>query len=68
MRVGVGGPFEGGVGPDRVREVAGRVAETGPDALVLADTIGVAGDLLVQEPQGLPAGPRRLGVALVIAT
>ena len=29
--------------------------------------IGVTGDLLVEEPQGLPARPGRLGVALVIA-
>ena len=37
-----GCPFEGEVGPDRVVEVAERVAEVEPDCLILADTIGVA--------------------------
>ena len=37
-----GCPFEGEVPEDRLREVLGRVADTGPDELALADTIGVA--------------------------
>ena len=42
LSVAFGCPFEGEVDPGWVLEVAGRVAETRPDALVLADTIGVA--------------------------
>jgi hydroxymethylglutaryl-CoA lyase len=37
-----GCPFEGEVAPARLRDVAQRVAEAGPDELGLADTIGVA--------------------------
>jgi hydroxymethylglutaryl-CoA lyase/(R)-citramalyl-CoA lyase len=36
-----GDPFEGRVEPERVLEIAARVAEAHPDELVLADTIGV---------------------------
>ena len=39
--VAFGCPFEGAVDPDRVIEIARRVAATGPDEIVLADTIGV---------------------------
>ncbi len=42
LSVAFGCPFEGEVDPARVLEIATRVAETGPNALVLADTIGVA--------------------------
>jgi isopropylmalate/homocitrate/citramalate synthase len=41
LSVAFGCPFEGAVDPDRVLEIARRVAATGPDELVLADTIGV---------------------------
>jgi len=37
-----GCPFEGEVPPERVVEIAGRVAGTGVDEIALADTIGVA--------------------------
>jgi isopropylmalate/homocitrate/citramalate synthase len=42
LSVAFGCPFEGEVDPERVVETAARVAEIRPDALVLADTIGVA--------------------------
>jgi hydroxymethylglutaryl-CoA lyase/(R)-citramalyl-CoA lyase len=42
LSVAFGCPFEGEVAPDRVVEIAGHVAEAGPDTIVLADTIGVA--------------------------
>jgi hydroxymethylglutaryl-CoA lyase/(R)-citramalyl-CoA lyase len=41
LSVAFGCPFEGAVDPDRVIEIARRVAATGPDEIVLADTIGV---------------------------
>ena len=41
LSVAFGCPFEGAVDPDRVLEIARRVAATGPDEIVLADTIGV---------------------------
>ena len=41
-RVAFGCPFEGAVDPDRVVELAERLAAAEPDELVLADTIGVA--------------------------
>ena len=37
-----GCPFEGYVAPDRIQRLAERLAEDGADAIVLADTIGVA--------------------------
>lgn len=37
-----GCPFEGEVDPQRVVDLAARVAEAGPDEIALADTIGVA--------------------------
>jgi len=42
LSVAFGCPFEGEVDPARVEEIAGRVAEVEPDAVILADTIGVA--------------------------
>jgi len=42
LSVAFGCPFEGEVEPDRVVEIAMQVAEAEPDALILADTIGVA--------------------------
>jgi isopropylmalate/homocitrate/citramalate synthase len=42
LSVAFGCPFEGEVDPDRVVELASRVAEATPDVIVLADTIGVA--------------------------
>jgi isopropylmalate/homocitrate/citramalate synthase len=36
-----GDPFEGKVGPEHVLDIAGRVAVSAPDEIVLADTIGV---------------------------
>jgi (R)-citramalyl-CoA lyase len=42
LSVAFGCPFEGEVDPDRVAKIAGQVAEVEPDALILADTIGVA--------------------------
>jgi isopropylmalate/homocitrate/citramalate synthase len=41
LSVAFGCPFEGAVDPDHVLEIARRVAATGPDEIVLADTIGV---------------------------
>jgi isopropylmalate/homocitrate/citramalate synthase len=40
--VSFGCPFEGRVDPGRVVELAAQVADAAPDAIVLADTIGVA--------------------------
>ena len=42
ISVAFGCPFEGRVDPDRVAQIAERVAASEPDELVLADTIGVA--------------------------
>ena len=62
LSVAFGCPFEGEVDPGWVLEVAGRVAETRPDALVLADTIGVAAPGATRElvarvaALGLPVG------------
>jgi hydroxymethylglutaryl-CoA lyase/(R)-citramalyl-CoA lyase len=42
LSVAFGCPFEGEVDPGRVLALARRIAEAGPDTLVLADTIGVA--------------------------
>jgi isopropylmalate/homocitrate/citramalate synthase len=41
ISVAFGCPFEGGVDPNRVVEIAERVAAADPDEIVLADTIGV---------------------------
>ena len=42
LSVAFGCPFEGEVDPATVGTIASRVAQAGPDTLVLADTIGVA--------------------------
>ena len=42
LSVAFGCPFEGEVDPDRVVDLATSVTEAEPDAIVLADTIGVA--------------------------
>jgi (R)-citramalyl-CoA lyase len=42
LSVAFGCPFEGEIDPGHVLELAGRAVEAGPDAIVLADTIGVA--------------------------
>jgi isopropylmalate/homocitrate/citramalate synthase len=42
LSVALGCPFEGEVDPGRVLALARRMADAGPDTLVLADTIGVA--------------------------
>ena len=42
LSVAFGCPFEGEVDPGWVLDVASRILESNPDALVLADTIGVA--------------------------
>ena len=42
LSVAFGCPFEGEVDPGRVAEIAASVAEVEPDAIILADTIGVA--------------------------
>ena len=42
LSVAFGCPFEGEVDPDRVVEIAEQVSEVEPDAVILADTIGVA--------------------------
>ena len=56
LSVAFGCPFEGEVDPGWVLEVAGRIAETNPDALVLADTIGVATPGAVRELTARVAG------------
>ena len=62
LSVAFGCPFEGEVDPGRVVEIAARIAEADPDALVLGDTIGVATPGAVRSliPQvtalGVPAG------------
>jgi len=61
LSVAFGCPFEGEVDPGRVLEVAGRIAESSPDTLVLADTIGVAAPTAVSE---LTARATELGVAV----
>ena len=47
-----GCPFEGRVDPGHVLELAGKVAASGPDELVLADTIGVGVPSQVRELVG----------------
>jgi len=48
LSVAFGCPFEGEVDPDRVLEIATNVADVEPDAVVLADTIGVASPAAVR--------------------
>jgi (R)-citramalyl-CoA lyase len=59
LSVAFGCPFEGEVDPGRVLALARRIAEAGPDTLVLADTIGVAGPGAVRS---LVARAAELGV------
>jgi (R)-citramalyl-CoA lyase len=62
ISVAFGCPFEGAVDPDRVVEIAERLAATEADELVLADTIGVATPTQVRNllervrALGLPVG------------
>jgi len=65
LSVAFGCPFEGAVDPGHVAALAERIAEAGPDALVLADTIGVA---VPREVRALtervtPLGPTRAAPA-----
>src|SRR5262245_5547584 len=48
LSVAFGCPFEGEVDPDHVLAIAERVADVEPDAVLLADTIGVAGPSAVR--------------------
>jgi isopropylmalate/homocitrate/citramalate synthase len=59
LSVAFGCPFEGAVDPDRVLEIAHRVAATGPDEIVLADTIGVG---VPSQVETLVAGVAAFGV------
>jgi hydroxymethylglutaryl-CoA lyase/(R)-citramalyl-CoA lyase len=59
LSVAFGCPFEGEVDPEHVAAIAGRIAEARPDALVLADTIGVAAPAAVRS---LVARTAELGV------
>jgi hydroxymethylglutaryl-CoA lyase/(R)-citramalyl-CoA lyase len=52
LSVAFGCPFEGEVDPERVLEVAAQVGEVAPDAIVLADTIGVASPSAVRSLVG----------------
>jgi len=52
LSVAFGCPFEGEVDPGRVVEIAERIAATGPDALVVADTIGAGTPSRVRELTG----------------
>jgi hydroxymethylglutaryl-CoA lyase/(R)-citramalyl-CoA lyase len=62
LSVAFGCPFEGEVDPGRVLALARRIAEAGPDTIVLADTIGVAAPGAVRSlvaraaELGLPVG------------
>ena len=58
ISVAFGCPFEGEVDEGRVLEIASQVAESRPDVLVLADTIGVAVPRQVRRlvPQALELG------------
>ena len=59
LSVVFGCPFEGEVQPKLVLEIAARIAETRPDTLVLADTIGVAAPTAVRS---LVTSAAKLGV------
>jgi hydroxymethylglutaryl-CoA lyase/(R)-citramalyl-CoA lyase len=56
-----GDPFEGRVEPGHVLEIAGRVATSNPDEIVLADTIGVGVPTQVRE---LVAGVAEHGITV----
>jgi isopropylmalate/homocitrate/citramalate synthase len=55
LSVAFGCPFEGEVAAARVLELVERVADAAPDAIVLADTIGVAAPSRVRELVGRTA-------------
>jgi isopropylmalate/homocitrate/citramalate synthase len=59
LSVAFGCPFEGAVEPGRVLEIARRVAATGPDEIVLADTIGVG---VPSQADALVSGTAAFGV------
>jgi len=61
LSVAFGCPFEGAVDPDRVLEIARRVAATGPDEIVLADTIGVG---VPSQVETLVCGTAALGATV----
>jgi hydroxymethylglutaryl-CoA lyase/(R)-citramalyl-CoA lyase len=57
-----GCPFEGRVEPDHVLKIAARVAESQPDEIILADTIGVGVPTQVRElVEGVAAGGTTTG-------
>src|SRR3954466_9278670 len=57
LSVAFGCPFEGAVDPAHVLDLARRVAETKPDEIVLADTIGVGVASQAETPGGRVAAP-----------
>jgi hydroxymethylglutaryl-CoA lyase/(R)-citramalyl-CoA lyase len=59
LSVAFGCPFAGAVDPGHVLDLAARVAATGPDEIVLADTIGVG---VPSQVETLVAGVAALGV------
>src|SRR3954452_23557997 len=59
ISVAFGCPFEGAVDPGRVLDLARRVAETKPDEIVLADTVGVG---VPSQVDALVRGVAALGV------
>jgi len=63
--VSFGCPFEGKVDPGRILELAGQLAEAGPDEIVFADTIGVGvpGQVRHLVSEGVKLG-RPIGVHL----
>jgi hydroxymethylglutaryl-CoA lyase/(R)-citramalyl-CoA lyase len=61
LAVAFGCPFEGAVDPAHVLDVARRVAETKPDEIVLADTVGVG---VPSQVETLVRGVGALGVAV----
>ena len=59
ISVAFGCPFEGAVDPRHVLDIAGRVAATRPDEIILADTIGVG---VPSQVDTLVGGTAALGV------
>ena len=59
LSVAFGCPFEGAVDPAHVLDLAKRVAATGPDEIVLADTIGVG---VPSQVEALVGGAAAFGV------
>lgn len=58
-----GCPFEGRVEPEHVLDLAARLVESGPDEIVLADTIGVA---VPSQVKHLVAEGMKLGVPIAV--